>query len=112
MPKRLLTALLFASLSTLACAKSVLIDVRTPDEYAAGHIEGALNIDHTQIAQRIATLGVQKTDELLLYCRSGRRSALAQQSLKQLGYTKLLDLGAMDAAKRQLCSTGRIKDCK
>ncbi|GAB4057017.1 rhodanese-like domain-containing protein [Uliginosibacterium sediminicola] len=91
MPMRLLIALLFACLSTLACARSVLIDVRTPEEYAAGHIEGALNIDHAQIAQRVGTLGVQKADELLLYCRSGRRSAIAQQSLKQLGYTKVID---------------------
>ena len=73
--------ILFPALLALSClgasAKTVLIDVRTADEFAAGHLDGALNIDHQVIAQRIGMAGVAKDDEVILYCRSGRRSAVS-----------------------------------
>ena len=65
----------------LACAgvwaKDVVIDVRTPKEFAADHIEGAINIEHTNIAEAIAKAGVGKDDKVILYCQSGRRSGIA-----------------------------------
>ncbi|MDP5239294.1 rhodanese-like domain-containing protein [Uliginosibacterium sp. 31-16] len=98
--------ILLTALLGLACAgasaKTVLIDVRTPEEFAAGHLEGALNIDHQVISQRIGMAGVSKDDEVILYCRSGRRSALALESLKGLGYKKLQNYGSMDEARKRL----------
>ena len=61
----------------LACsafAKDVVIDVRTPQEFQSGHIEGALNLPHDSIAQDIAKAKVAKDDHVILYCKSGRRA--------------------------------------
>lgn len=67
----------------------VLIDVRTPEEYNAGHILGAINIPYDTIAELITD--VPKDSQIVLYCRSGRRSGIAADVLKEMGYTKILD---------------------
>jgi rhodanese-related sulfurtransferase len=72
-----------------------VVDVRTPDEYSAGHVPGAVNIPYDQIAQRHPELG-PPTTPLLLYCHSGRRSGIAVQILKAKGFTRLYDLQAYD----------------
>ena len=72
------------------------MDVRSPEEFAAGHVPGAINIPHDQIGQRAAELGPRDT-EILLYCRSGRRSAIAADALRVLGYERLWDLQRYDA---------------
>jgi rhodanese-related sulfurtransferase len=64
-----------------------VLDVRTPDEYAAGYVPGAVNIPHDQLASRLAE--VPKDREVVVYCRSGRRSEIAGQVLTGHGYTKL-----------------------
>ncbi len=109
--RKLFVSAVLAFLATGALARTVLIDVRTPEEYAAGHLEGALNIDHQVIAQRVGMAGVGKEDEVQVYCRSGRRSAIAAQNLKSLGYTRVIDLGSMDAARTRLCSVKGSKSC-
>jgi rhodanese-related sulfurtransferase len=75
-----------ASLKADARALFVL-DVRTPDEYAAGYVPGAVNIPHDQLASRLAD--VPKDREVVIYCRSGRRAEIAGQVLAEHGYTKL-----------------------
>jgi phage shock protein E len=71
-------------------ASLLLIDVRTPAEYAAGHIPGAVNIPHDQIAAHVGE--IPKNDEVVLYCHSGRRAGLAAQALASSGYKKLAHL--------------------
>ena len=71
-------------------APFLLLDVRTPDEFAAGHIPGAVNIPHDQVAARLGE--IPKDDEVVLYCRSGRRAGLAAEVLASRGYTKLAHL--------------------
>lgn len=64
-----------------------LLDVRTPREYAEGHIEGALNIDiHSDDFRRMAEKELSKDSTVLVYCRSGRRSMDAAEILARLGY--------------------------
>ena len=72
-----------------------LIDVRTPAEYAAGHIAGARNIDveGTDFASAISTL--DKGAAYLVYCHSGRRSAMAAEQMAAAGFTDIVDGGAM-----------------
>lgn len=98
--------IIFAALLGLACnsafARTVLIDVRTAEEFASGHLNGALNIDHQVIGQRIGMAGVAKDDEVILYCRSGRRSAIAANALQSLGYRKVLDFGGQEQARQRL----------
>ena len=73
----------------------VVIDVRTPAEYAAGHIAGAQNIDveAADFGTRIATL--DKKGAYLVYCHSGRRSGLAADQMAKAGFTDIVDGGAM-----------------
>ena len=61
----------------------VVLDVRTPEEYAAGHVVGARNIPHTEIVARIAELAGARDRDLVVYCRSGRRSELALEALRE-----------------------------
>lgn len=82
----------------------VLLDVRHTDEYADGHIAGALNIPVEQLASRAGVLGVPRDSEIVVYCVSGKRAAKAQQTLTSLGYThvRVLD-GSLNAwRQRQL----------
>jgi hydroxyacylglutathione hydrolase len=68
-------------------ASLYVLDVRAPEEYAAGHVPGAVNIPHDQVVERLAE--VPKDKDVVLYCRSGRRSALAGEVLAGKGYTRL-----------------------
>ena len=87
---------------------AAIVDVRTAEEYAAGHIAGAVNIPFDHIGQGIQSVkGLKKDSPVLLYCRSGRRSAHARATLEQQGYTRILDGGGMDTLAKNLknCSS-------
>ncbi len=73
----------------------VLVDVREADEYADGHIEGALLIPYGEIGERAETELPDKEQTILVYCRSGRRSSIAAQTLTDLGYTDVRDFGGI-----------------
>ncbi len=73
-------------------AALLTLDVRTPEEYAASHIIGARNLPHDQIEAKLAMLPADKNTEIVVYCRSGRRSTLAQATLQKLGYTRVQHL--------------------
>jgi len=77
-----------------------IIDVRSPHEYADGHLAGAINIPYDQIGQRISQVTTNKSEPLLIHCRSGGRSAMAKAALQARGYTNVTDLGSMDNARR------------
>jgi rhodanese-related sulfurtransferase len=64
-----------------------VLDVRTPEEYAAGHVPGAVNVPYDQVASRLAQ--IPKDKDVVLYCKSGRRAGLAADVLAANGYTKL-----------------------
>ena len=73
---------------------AVGVDVRTPEEFAAGHLDGAINVPVDELEQRLSELGSQD-QALVLYCRGGSRSASATRALRKAGFTKVHDLGAM-----------------
>jgi rhodanese-related sulfurtransferase len=70
----------------------LIIDVRTPEEFAAGHVPGAINMPHDQIAGRYQELNVAETGEIVVYCRSGKRAAVAEQILLDMGFTNVATL--------------------
>lgn len=76
---------------------AVLIDVRTPQEFAEGHLAGALNIPLNDIQKVIASQVPDKNKTILLYCRSGNRSATAANQLKKLQYAVVFDLGGVNS---------------
>ena len=69
-----------------------IIDVRTPEEYAEGHIQGALNINVKSVTFVPEIENLSKSDTLLVYCRSGRRSLYAAQVMVSFGFQKIYDL--------------------
>lgn len=75
---------------------TAIIDVRSPQEFATGHLEGAINIPYDQILQRVESMeGVEKSSELLLYCQSGARSAIACSLLAQQGFKRVVNGGSL-----------------
>ncbi|SHI09088.1 rhodanese-like domain-containing protein [Ferrimonas marina] len=66
---------------------AVLIDVRTPEEFADGHLAGAQNLPYDSIADTIDSLGLEPGHQVVVYCRSGRRSGIATQVLMGMGYS-------------------------
>lgn len=86
-----------------------IIDVRSAEEFSAGHIDGAINLPVDQIGEQISRVkGLKPGSTLLVYCRSGRRSAAAAQILQQRGYHHVLDGGAIETLSKSLkpCSSG------
>ncbi|KAF2796448.1 hypothetical protein K505DRAFT_323259 [Melanomma pulvis-pyrius CBS 109.77] len=95
----------------MATPQTLLIDVRTPSEYSTGFLSSghteALNIEYQLIDQLpsiYAARGilVQKSDPITLYCRSGRRSNIALQILRELGYENVRDIGGLEEARAVL----------
>lgn len=74
-------------------APHILIDVRTPQEFASGHIPGAINISVETLADRLSE--IPEGQPVVVYCRSGNRSASAAQILAGAGYTDIYDLGGI-----------------
>lgn len=66
---------------------AMVVDVRTAEEFAAGHLEGAINIPFEQIATEFAARGIDKNTQVVLYCRSGRRSGIATDALQAEGFS-------------------------
>jgi rhodanese-related sulfurtransferase len=92
-----------AALAKLLAEKTepyVLVDVRTPEEYASGHIPGAVLIPYDTIGGRPPT--GDKDALVILYCRSGNRSGIAARTLKSLGFTQVQDFGGINRWKGPL----------
>ena len=73
----------------------VLVDVRTSEEYAAGHIPGAILIPLSELAAEADGQLPDKDAKIIVYCRSGNRSAQAAELLDGLGYTRIYDMGGI-----------------
>jgi phage shock protein E len=78
----------------LVAEGAVLLDVRTPAEFAAGHLDGALNVPVDELPRRLDEVG-PRDKPVVIYCRSGRRSATAASLMRQSGFASVHDLGGM-----------------
>jgi phage shock protein E len=79
---------------------ALLVDVRTQQEFDQEHLEGALLIPHDRIASRASELGDDKQRTIVLYCRSGNRSAQAKEALEKIGYTNVMNAGGYESLKQ------------
>ena len=73
----------------------IILDVRRPDEYAEGHIPGAINVPNEEIGTAEIAELPDKSQLLLVYCRSGRRSKEASEKLARLGYKNIVEFGGI-----------------
>ena len=71
----------------------IIVDVRTQEEYDTSHVKGAVNIPYDEIDENVE---LDKSKTILVYCKSGGRSSIAYNTLKELGYD-VMDLGAFDS---------------
>ena len=93
--------------STSAWSNDALwIDVRTADEYSQGHVPGAIHIPYEVIAGRIGEVTQDKDALIYLYCRSGRRSGIALETLSEAGFTNAHNLGGLEEANRKAAEIG------
>ena len=72
---------------------AIWIDVRTPEEYAEGHVTGAINIPYEIIGREIKAVSGDVDSDIRVYCKSGRRSGVARDTLKGLGYSNVINEG-------------------
>jgi rhodanese-related sulfurtransferase len=85
-----------ATAKLLAASGAKVVDVRTPGEFASGHVPGAVNIPFDELPRRAAEIGPTSTP-VVLYCRTGRRSGIAADALQKAGFSKLYDLKSVTA---------------
>jgi len=92
--RRLLSLFLF--IFSVSLFSEVVIDVRTPDEFDVGHVQGSQNIEWENIQQ--IQDSIKKDEKIYLYCRSGNRSGKATKILIDLGYKNVTNLGSLQSA--------------
>jgi phage shock protein E len=85
-----------ATAKSLAASGARVVDVRTAEEFASGHVPGAINIPYDEIGKRASEIGPPSTP-VVLYCRTGRRSGIAVEALQKAGYEKLYDFRSVTA---------------
>lgn len=73
-------------------ANALILDVRTREEYASGHVPGAINIPHTEVEARVAELGADQTRPVVVYCERGGRAGKAETQLLAAGFRDLRHL--------------------
>ena len=76
-------------------APHIVLDVREQDEFDEGHIPNAILIPYTEIDAKAEGILTDKDAQILVYCRSGRRSKIAAESLANLGYTNVKEFGGI-----------------
>ena len=76
------------------CGGARLVDVRTPSEFAGGHIDGAVNVPLQDLQSRLGDIG-EPARPVVVYCQSGMRSASAARLLKRSGFLAVYDLGGI-----------------
>ena len=89
-----------AAANTQNPAAAVWIDVRTPEEYASGHLPQAQLIPFDSIGVGVAKLDLAKDTPIYLYCAVGGRAEKAKQSLQALGYSNVTNTGGLESARQ------------
>lgn len=82
--------------------KFFIIDVRTKEEWNKGHLQGAVLIPYDQIGEKIGSVVGDKSQRIYLYCRTGRRTKIAEGTLDKLGYKDVVNLGSLENAAKVL----------
>ncbi len=81
---------------------ALVIDTRTAEEFAGGHIDGAINIPYDIIEHIIEQYEIEKSSSIIVYCHIGARSAVAKASLEAAGYTQVVNGGSLHNMQQAL----------
>lgn len=76
---------------------ALIIDVRSAEEFEGGHIDGSLNIPHSEIDALADAIGPDKDRSVVFYCRSGGRAGRAQKQLEEMGFTGIFNATGYEA---------------
>jgi phage shock protein E len=98
----LLSGFVHAGQGAADAPQSLVIDVRTEQEWNGGHLKGAVLIPYDRIEQGIAAVAPDKKSRIYLYCHTGRRTGLAFDVLKKAGYEDLVNLESLERASGEL----------
>ncbi len=79
---------------------ALVVDVRTVEEFKAKSLAGVTNIPLDEIKSKLPTAVTNKSQVILLHCRTGRRSGIAQTELRAMGYTNVFNLGSFEKAQK------------
>lgn len=82
--------------SEMMSEEVIILDVRTNEEFLTGHIKNAILIPDYELEDKAAEVLPDLNQTILIYCRSGRRSALAAKTLLKMGYTNVFDFGGIE----------------
>ncbi len=85
---------------------ALVIDVREPNEFASGHVRGAINIPLGALRESLPRQVADKNRVLLLHCLSGVRSGMAKKQAQNLGYPNVFNLGSYSRAQRIVAKAG------
>ena len=85
---------------------ALLIDVRSRQEYEAGHLDNSINIEHDEVEKLANTIGEDKERKVVVYCRSGNRSGKAKKSLEEYGYKNIHNGTGYEDLKKVRDKTG------
>ena len=91
-----------ADIAELVKAGALVIDTRSPGEFAGGSIKGAVNIPYHIIGRSIGQYTADKSQDIIVFCHSGARSSAAKKSLEQAGYTNVVNGGSLNRMRGQL----------
>ena len=97
--KKLVLILTFVVISLSSVSEELIIDVRTFEEWNQGHLSSAKRIEWQEISKKIQDLDTNKDDQIILYCRSGKRAEKAKIILNGLGYMDVVNAGSLLEAK-------------
>jgi phage shock protein E len=86
---------------------ALLVDVRSPSEFAEGSLPGAVNIPHGSVTERIAEFGSDKSRTVVVFCRSGGRAGIAEKTLRELGFTDVVNGGEYESIREIQAAAGK-----
>ena len=86
---------------------ALLVDVRTPAEFAEKNLPGAINLPLNSLKSGITNHVADKSKAVLLHCQTGRRSGIAEKELRSLGYTNVFNIGSFEQAQKAVKGSAR-----
>jgi phage shock protein E len=109
--KRLLPLFLLCLAQAATAGERVWLDVRSPEEFASGHLPGAINVPYLEVGTRIQQITQDPDADIRLYCAVGGRAQVAKIWLQSLGYRKVTNEGSLEEAGKKLAVLSAATEC-